>query len=82
MFQKHSLDTNRGGAVENTTIDWTDQISPEDLSDRTHYFCDFSDTVKAAGGRSWMDNEILAVPLPQEASGKPKTYSFWTRTNN
>ena len=74
-----TVNINQGGAVDNTTIDWTDQSVhrhvPKDITFATS-------TPLKPQAEDGTDNEILAVPLPQEGEYKPKTNGSGTRTIN
>ena len=60
-----TVNTNRGGAVENTTIDWTDQSVQQPVPKHVTFA---TSTPLKPQVEDIRDNEILAVPLPQEAS--------------
>ena len=60
-----TINTNQGGAVENTTIDWTDQSVQRPVPKHITFV---TSTPMKLQVEDVMDNEILAVPLPQEAS--------------
>ena len=64
-----TVNTNRGGAMENTTIDWTDQSVQRPVP--KHITLATSTPLKPQA-EDVADNEILAVPLPQEASKSHK----------
>ena len=60
-----TVNINRGGAVDNTTIDWTDQSVHRHVPKHITFA---TSTPLKPQAEDRMDNEILAVPLPQEAS--------------
>ena len=68
-----TVNTNRGGAVENTTIDWTDQSVQRPVP--KHVTFAISTPLKPQA-EDVVDNEILAVSLPQEASTSHKQMVF------
>ena len=60
-----TVNINRGGAVDNTTINWTDQSVHRHVPKHVTFTTSTPLKPQAEDGT---DNEILAVPLPQEAS--------------
>ena len=60
-----TVNTNRGGAIENTTIDWTDQSVQIPISKHVTFV---TSTLLKPQAEDVTDDEILAVPLPKEAS--------------
>ena len=60
-----TVNINRGGAVDNTTIDWTDQSVHRHVPKHVTFA---TSTPLKPQAEDKTDNEILAVPLPQEAS--------------
>ena len=64
-----TVNINRGGAMENTTIDWTDQSVQRPVPKHVTFVT--SNPLKPQA-EDVADHEILAVPLPQEASTSHK----------
>ena len=60
-----TVNINQRGAVDNTTIDWTDQSVHRQVPKHVMFV---TLTPLKPQVEDIMDNEILAVPLPQEAS--------------
>ena len=60
-----TVNINRGGAIDNTTIDWTDQSVHRHVPKHVMFA---TSTPLKLQAEDVMDNEILAVPLPQEVS--------------
>ena len=64
-----TVNTNQGGAMENTTINWTDQSVQRPVLKHVTFA---TSTPLKPQVEDVADNEILAVPLPQEASTSHK----------
>ena len=64
-----TVNINRGGAVDNTTIDWTDQSVHRHVPKHIMFV---TSTPLKPQVKDVMDNEILAEPLPQEVSTSQK----------
>ena len=60
-----TVNINRGGAVDNTTIDWTDHSVHRHVPKHVTFA---TSTPLKPQVEDITDNEILAVPLPQEVS--------------
>ena len=60
-----TVNINRGGAIDNTTIDWMDQSVHRHVPKHVTFA---TSTPLKPQVEDITDNEILAVPLPQEAS--------------
>ena len=60
-----TVNINPGGPVNNTTINWTDQSVHRHVPKHVTFV---TSTPLKLQAEDRMDNEILAVPLPQEAS--------------
>ena len=64
-----TININWGGAVENTTINWTDQSVQRPVPKHITFA---TSTLLKPQAEDVVDNEILAVPLSQEASTSHK----------
>ena len=60
-----TVNINRGGAIDNTTINWKDQSVHRHVPKHVMFV---TSTLLKLQAKDITDNEILAVPLPQEAS--------------
>ena len=64
-----TININRGGAMDNTTINWMDQSVHRHVPKHVTFV---TSTPLKPQAEDRMDNEILAVPLPQEVSTRQR----------